>query len=89
MTASNKAFAREVQKGARGMATALSVRGDRHRSAQPVWRISYYVGKIEDRIWKAINGGTKRGGRRRTAAILKAAKKLELRTRAKGRNGAR
>lgn len=61
---------------------ALHSRGDSPRSGQPVWRNSYYVGQIEDRIWKPINGGSRRGGKRWTAAILKAAKKLELRTRA-------
>jgi len=57
-------------------------RGDSPRSGQPVWRNSYYVGQIEDRIWKPINGGTARGGKRWTAALLKAAKSFELKTRA-------
>ena len=60
-------------------------RGDSPRSGQPVWRNSYTVGQIEDRIWKPINGGSKRGGRRWTRAILDAAEKLEIRTLAQRR----
>ena len=60
-------------------------RGDSPRSGQPVWRNSYYVGQIEDRIWKPINGGTRRGGKRWTAALLKAAKRFELKTRTQRR----
>lgn len=51
------------------------------RTGQPVWRNSYYVGTIEDRIWRPFMGGKKRGARRRIGAILKAARALELRTR--------
>lgn len=60
-------------------------RGDSPRTGQPVWRNSYTVGQIEDRIWKPINGGSVRGGKRYTRALLKAAKQFELRTRAKRR----
>lgn len=60
-------------------------RGDSPRSGEPVWRNSYTVGQIEHRIWKPINGGSTRGGKRWTAALLKAAKSLELRTRAERR----
>jgi hypothetical protein len=60
-------------------------RGDSPRSGQPVWRNSYTVGQVEDRVWKPINGGTMRGGKRWTAALLKAAKQFEIRTRAKRR----
>ncbi len=74
---------------------AFHERGDSPRSGAPVWRNSYTVGQIEDRIWKPINGGTIRGGKRWTAALLKAAKQLELTTRAErqqtepgARNGA-
>lgn len=74
---------------------AFHVRGDSPRSGAPVWRNSYTVGQIEDRIWKPINGGSVRGGKRWAAAMLKAAKKLELSTRAErqqtergARNGA-
>lgn len=74
---------------------AFHQRGDSPRSRAPVWRNSYSVGQIEDRIWKPINGGTLRGGKRWTAALLKAAKGFELATRAKrqqtepgARNGA-
>lgn len=56
-------------------------RGDSPRSGEPVWRNSYYVGQIEDRIWKPIHDGTTRGGKRWTGALLKAAEKFELRTR--------
>lgn len=61
--------------------TAARVRGDASRSGAPVWRNSYYVGQIEDRIWKPINGGTRHGGKRWTAALLKGAKKFERTTR--------
>lgn len=60
-------------------------RGDSPRSGEPVWRNSYYVGQIEDRVWKPINGGSLRAGKRWTAALLKAAKGFELRTRAERR----
>ncbi|MFZ3485184.1 hypothetical protein [Sphingomonas sp. 3-13AW] len=60
-------------------------RGDSPRSGQPVWRNSYTVGQVEDRVWKPIGGGTARGGKRWTAALLKAAKQYEIRTRAKRR----
>ena len=60
-------------------------RGDSPRSGQPIWRNSYYVGQIEDRIWKPINGGSVRGGKRWTMALLKAAKAFEQRTRAERR----
>ncbi|MEZ0495380.1 hypothetical protein [Sphingomonas sp. IW22] len=70
-------------------------RGDSPRSGAPVWRNSYTVGQIENRIWKPINGGTTRGGKRWAAALLKAAKRFELVTRAErqqaepgARNGA-
>jgi len=59
--------------------------GDSPRSGQPVWRNSYKVGQIEDRLWKPINGGTSRGGKRWTMAVLKAAEAFELRTRAERR----
>ncbi|BBC72941.1 conserved hypothetical protein [Altererythrobacter sp. B11] len=64
---------------------ALLQRGDSPRSGEPVWRNSYYVGQIEDRVWKPINGGTARSGKRWTAALLKAAKAFELRTRSERR----
>lgn len=57
-------------------------RGDSPRSGEPVWRNSYYVGQIESRVWKPINGGSNRGGKRWTGALLKAARAFELRTRA-------
>ncbi|WP_054530293.1 hypothetical protein [Erythrobacter sp. SG61-1L] len=60
-------------------------RGDSPRSGEPVWRNSYYVGQIEDRIWRPINGGSVRAGKRWTAALLKAAKAFEIRTRAERR----
>lgn len=60
-------------------------RGDSPRTGQPVWRNSYYVGQIEDRIWRPINGGSVRAGKRWTGALLKAAKGFELRTRAERR----
>lgn len=69
-------FAKAFATGA-----AARIRGDSPRTGAPVWRNSYYVGQIEDRIWKPINGGTARGGARWTAALLKAAKAFELKTR--------
>jgi hypothetical protein len=60
-------------------------RGDSPRTGERVWRNSYTVGQIEDRIWKPINGGKLRAGKRWTGALLKAAKALELRTRAERR----
>lgn len=60
-------------------------RGDSPRSGEPVWRNSYYVGQIEHKIWKPINGGGIRGGIRWTRALLKAARAYELRTRAERR----
>lgn len=60
-------------------------RGDSPRSGEPVWRNSYYVGQIEDRIWRPINGGSVRAGKRWTAALLKAAKAFEIRTRTERR----
>lgn len=61
-------------------------RGDAARTGEPVWRNSYYVGTFErGRVWKPINCGTVRGGKRWTGALLKAAKRLELRTREKRR----
>lgn len=59
----------------------LLERGDSPRSGERVWRNSYTEGTIEDRVWKRISDGTPRGGRRWTAALLKAAKALEIRTR--------
>jgi len=73
-------FARAIAAG-----TAARVRGDSPRTGAPVWRNSYYVGQIEDRIWKPINGGTRRGGKRWTAALLGAAKRYERKTRAERR----
>lgn len=61
---------------------ALLGRGDSARSGQPVWRNSYEVGQVEDRVWKRIGDGHPRSGRRWTASLLKAAKAYELRTRA-------
>lgn len=51
------------------------------RTGQPVWRNSYYVGTIEDRIWRPFMGGHVRGAKRRIGAILKSARELERRTR--------
>lgn len=56
-------------------------RGDSPRTGQPVWRNSYYVGQIEERIWKPIIGGSVRGGARWTGALFHAAKAFEIRTR--------
>lgn len=82
-----RAIARETRKLVQGASTAFAgrIRGDSPRSGQPVWRNSYYVGQIEDRVWRPINGGTRRGGKRWTAALLKGAKKFELKTRAERR----
>ncbi len=57
------------------------VRGDAPRSAQPVWRNSYYEGQLEDRIWTPFMGGNTRLARRRIGAIMKVARDLERRTR--------
>lgn len=51
------------------------------RTGQPVWRNSYYVGQIEDRIWRPFNGGNLRGAKRRIGAILQSAREFEKRTR--------
>ena len=53
----------------------------RTHSGQPVWRNSYTEGQIEDRLWRPIGDGKRRGARRRIGAILKAAKELDRRTR--------
>lgn len=50
------------------------------RSRQPVWRNSYYEGQIEQRIWRPIADGTKRGAMRRIGAVLKSARELERKT---------
>ena len=42
----------------------LLERGDSPRSGERVWRNSYTVGTIEDRVWKPIHDGSRRGGRR-------------------------
>ncbi len=55
------------------------------RSGEKVWRNSYYEGQIEHRLWRPIGDGTKRGGKRRAGAILKAARQFEYRTRVKRR----
>ena len=60
-------------------------RGDNPRSGQPVWRNSYYEGQVEDRVWRRFGDGSKRQGKRATGAIRKAARRLELETRAKRR----
>ncbi|MFC0687612.1 LexA family transcriptional regulator [Novosphingobium clariflavum] len=62
-------------------ARALLERGDSPRSGERVWRNSYTEGTIEDRVWKPIHDGSKRGGKRWTKALLKAAKDFENRTR--------
>lgn len=59
--------------------------GDSPRTGQPVWRNSYYVGTIEHKFWRPIGSGSKRDGRRYTGALLKAARKLELESRAQRR----
>lgn len=64
---------------------ALYERGDNPRSGAPVWRNSYTVGQVEDRVWKPINGGNIRDAARWLGALMKAARRLELVTRAKRR----
>lgn len=56
-------------------------RGDSFRTNQPVWRNSYYVGQIEDRLWKPFADGTVRGGKRLAGALLQAARTIERKTR--------
>lgn len=63
----------------------LLERGDSPRTGEKVWRNSYTEGTIEDRVWKPIHDGTRRGGRRWTSALLKAARAFERRTRLKRR----
>ncbi len=63
----------------------LLERGDSPRSGERVWRNSYTEGTIEHRIWKPISDGTTRGGKRWTAALLKAARAFEYKTRLKRR----
>lgn len=60
---------------------ALLERGDSPRSGEKVWRNSYTEGTIEDRVWKPINDGSTRGGKRWAGALMKAARDLEYRTR--------
>lgn len=60
-------------------------RGNSPRSGQPVWRNSYTEGTIESKVWRPINDRSKRGGKRWTGALLKAARAFELRTREKRR----
>lgn len=78
---------------------ALLGRGDGFRTGEKVWRNSYTEGQIEQRIWRPLGlgkqRGTKRGGKRWAAAVLKMAKRFEVRTRAErqeqepgARNGA-
>lgn len=62
---------------------ALYERGDNPRSGAPVWRNSYTVGQVEDRVWKPINGGSTRSATRFLKAILNGARRLELATRAR------
>lgn len=61
-------------------------RGSNPRSGQPVWRNSYYEGQVESRIWKRIGRGTARDGKRFTGALLAAARRLELESRAERRS---
>ena len=56
-------------------------RGDSPRSGEAVWRNSYTDGTIEDRIWRPIGDGSRRGARRRIGAVVKSARALEARTR--------
>lgn len=56
-------------------------RGDSPRSGERIWRNSYTEGTIEDRVWCRIHDGTARGGKRWTAALLKAARSFEYRSR--------
>lgn len=75
-------LAARITKSQLGRRTrALLERGDSPRSGEKVWRNSYTEGTIEDRIWKPIHDGSKRGGKRWTAALLKAARAFEYRTR--------
>lgn len=75
-------IAARVTKTQLGRRTRMLLeRGDSPRSGEKVWRNSYTEGTIEHRIWKPINDGTTRGGKRWTAALLKAARQLEYRTR--------
>lgn len=64
---------------------AMYERGDNPRSGAPVWRNSYTVGQIEDRLWKPINGGSIRAAKRWLGALLKGVRKFELRSRAERR----
>jgi hypothetical protein len=63
----------------------LLERGDSPRSGERVWRNSYTEGTIEDRVWRPIHDGSKRGGKRWTGALMKAARNFEYRTRLKRR----
>ena len=60
-------------------------RGDSPRTGEPVWRNSYSRGQMEDRLWRPIHDGTKRGGARWTRALLKRARELEFASRLKRR----
>ena len=79
-------FAARLAGQARSRKTRMLLeRGDSPRSGERVWRNSYTVGTIEDRVWKPIHDGSRRGGRRWTGALLKAARAFEYRTRLKRR----
>lgn len=56
-------------------------RGDSPRTREPVWRNSYTVGQIEDRVFKPINGGKKRDAARWIGSMRKAARRFEQKTR--------
>lgn len=55
--------------------------GKQRRTGQPVWRNSYYEGTIEDRVYRPLMGGNKRNAKRVIAAVLRAARELEKKTR--------
>lgn len=75
-------LAARITKSKLGRKTrVLLERGDSPRSGEKVWRNSYTEGTIEDRVWRPIHDGSTRGGARWTAALMKAARDLEYRTR--------
>lgn len=76
------AVAADIAKTQLGRRTRMLLeRGDSPRSGERVWRNSYTEGTIEHQIWKPINDGSTRGGRRWTGWLLKAARSFEYRTR--------
>lgn len=76
-------FASGAHSNARSIGDILkghSLTKSRH-TGEPVWRNSYTVGQVEDRVWRPIAGGRKRDAARWLGALRQAARKFEQKTR--------